>query len=76
MNIHAISKEYLLAERKILAYRSKNNISKVLDRELEDLASQCGLCSESIIRDFTDEGIALENLLTILKKFNDIALKK
>lgn len=72
MNIYVISEEYLLVARKILKYKS-NDINEALKVELEYLANQCVLCSESIIRDFTDEGIALENLLAILKIFHDIA---
>ncbi len=75
MTIYEISENYQLVARKILNFARKNNISSSLVKELEDLAHQCELASEYIIRDFADEGVANDNLLKIINMFNEIVLK-
>jgi hypothetical protein len=72
MNIYYISEKYISVAHKIERISREKGLKGKLKRELSDLSHQCYLASESIIRDFTDEGIAIDNLLNILGRFNDI----
>ena len=74
MNIYQISAKYIALANEMGKSSRENTINDTLKRELSDLSHQCNQASERIVRDFTDEGIALDNLLILLQKFNDIAL--
>lgn len=74
MNIYVISEKYISAAIRMGKISRDHRFKGSLKKEVEDLCHQCYLASESIIRDFTDEGIALDNLRNVLKRFNEIAL--
>jgi len=75
MSIYKISEQYALMSQKISNIVVDNNLQGTLKRQLDDLSYQCELASEKIIRDHSDEGIALENLKLLHVEFHRILNK-
>ena len=74
MSIHDISQKFIILAEKITHFSQSYLIDEKLRSQLSELAYQCQLSADKIVRDHTDEGIALDSLQTILGMFNHIVL--
>lgn len=75
MNIYQISEAYAVLSQKITVFIVENDVKGKFKRQLDDLSLQCELASEKIIRDHSDEGIALDNLKLLHEELHRILNK-